>query len=166
MLNYFFVSSFSHVNLSKAVCYSGIWVAHSVKPQLFNTVDSGFESRWLQKVLWWKVARTMLLFQMSDLLCAFVLNQKPVFVPFHLNFCSVLNFWTYMFILCTLCFCHFALPALRRPSRSSRARPRHCCLQLYLLLLLLLLLLLYSSNGSLWQPYEGNMGKWWNLAHL
>ncbi len=86
----------------------------------------------LQEVLWSEAARTLLLFQMSDLPCAFVLNQKSMFVPFHLNFCSVLNFWTYMFILCTLCFCHFALPALRRPSRSSRARPRHCCLQLYL----------------------------------
>ncbi len=31
---------------------------------------------------------------------------------FILNFCSVLNFWTYMFFLCTLCFCRFALPAL------------------------------------------------------
>ncbi len=35
-----------------------------------------------------------------------------------------------------------------------------------LLLLYVLLLLLYSSNGSLWQPYERNMGKLWNLAHL
>ncbi len=34
------------------------------------------------------------------------------------------------------------------------------------LLLLYVLLLLYSSNGSLWQPYERNMGKLWNLAHL
>ncbi len=45
------------------------------------------------------------------------------------------QFWTsetYLVFLCMLCFCRFALPALRRPSRSSRARPRHCCLQLYL----------------------------------
>ncbi len=108
---------------------------------------------------------------------------RNLFVPFHLNFCSVLNFWTYMFFLCTLCFCHFALPAMRRPTplcfaglapalllaaifrgRARRARP---LLLLYVLLLLLLLLLLFffSSNGSLWQPYERNMGKWWNLAH-
>ncbi len=46
----------------------------------------------LQEVLWSEAARTLLLFQMSDLPCAFVLNQKSMFVPFHLNFCSVLNF--------------------------------------------------------------------------
>ncbi len=121
MLNNFFVSSFSHLNLSKAVCQtSSDWVAHSVKPLCLNVAGSGFESRWpmtgLQEVLWSAVAWTLLLFQMSDLSCAFVLNQKPMFVPFHLNFCSVLNFWNDMFILCTLCFCHFALPAMRRPT--------------------------------------------------
>ncbi len=46
----------------------------------------------LQEVLWLEAARTLFLFQMSGLSCAFVLNQKPMFVPFHLNFCSVLNF--------------------------------------------------------------------------
>ncbi len=40
--------------------------------------------------------------------------------------------------------------------RARRARP---LLLLYVLLLLLLLLLFFSSNGSLWQPYEGNIGK-------
>ncbi len=46
----------------------------------------------LQEMLWSVAARTLLLFQMSDLSCTFVLNQKLMFVPFHLNFCSVLNF--------------------------------------------------------------------------
>ncbi len=49
--------------------------------------------------------------------------------------------------------------------RARRARPLLLLYVLLLLLLLLLLLFFFSSNGSLWQPYEGNMGKWWNLAH-
>ncbi len=132
-------------------------MAHSVKPLCLNVAGNGFKSRWrmtgLQEVLWSEAARTLLLFQMSDLPCAFVLNQKSIFVPFHLNFCSVLNFWTYMFILCTLCFCRFALPALRRPSCSSRARPRHCCLQLYWILFLLDSFFLgkWGSVATLWR---------------
>ncbi len=56
----------------------------------------------LQQVLWSEAARTFLLFQMSDLPCALYLNQKRVFAPSHLNFCSVLNYYTSELI----CFFH------------------------------------------------------------
>ncbi len=87
-------------------CQTCIWVAHSVKLLRLNVAGSVFESRWsmngLQQVLWSEAARTFLLFQMSDLPCALYLNQKRVFAPSHLNFCSVLNYYTSELI----CFFH------------------------------------------------------------
>ncbi len=123
---------------------------------------------------------------------AHLFESETYVCPFHLNFCSVLNFWTYWYfsvyaLLLPFCSSRSApAPALllaaifRGRAQRARAPIALVCfiirgraqgleplLLLYvLLLLLLLLLLLYSSNGSLWQPYEGNMGKWWNLAHL
>ncbi len=98
--------SFSHLTLSTVACQTCIWVAHSVKLLRLNVAGSVFESRWsmngLQQVLWSEAARTFLLFQMSDLPCALYLNQKRVFAPSHLNFCSVLNYYTSELI----CFFH------------------------------------------------------------
>ncbi len=109
----------------------------------------------------------LLLFQTSDLPYSFVLNQKRVFVRSRLNFCSFLNFCASE----PICFFHvrsvwpfYVRPNLRRATARSRAWPRNRCLQLYWSLFLSDFLNL--NNGALWQPYEGNIGKWWKLAHL
>ncbi len=106
---------------------------------------------------------------------------RNVFVCSRLNFCSFFNFCTSE----PICFFHvysvsaiLLFPLCAALWVVCGLGPGNRCLQLYLLLLgaepkglepllllyvllllLLLLLLLYSSNGSLWQPYEGNMGK-------
>ncbi len=78
----------------------------------------------------------ILLFQMSDLPCALYLNQKRVFAPSHLNFCSVLNYYTSELI----CFFHIhsvsavlLLPLCATPLWVVHGLgPGNRCLQLYL----------------------------------
>ncbi len=129
MLNNFFVSSFSHVNLSKAVCYTCIWVAHSVKLQPLNTAESGFESRVNQ------LYKFDLCFCSSHRIFCLCSSLIRTICSFVLVWTSV-HFWTsepicffhvysvsavLLFPLCT------ALPALPGLGPGNR------CLQLYLL---------------------------------
>ncbi len=119
----------------------------------------------MTEVLWSEAASTLLLFQMSDLSCAFVLNQNPMFVPFHLNFCSVLNFWTYMFFLCTLCFCRFALPAIRRPTPLCFAGLAPALLLAAIFIIIILLLFQWESMAALWREH-GKMMKFGTLVEM
>ncbi len=109
----FFVSSFSHVNFSKAVCWTFIRVAHSVQLLPLNTADNGFESR-VDKVFKFDFcfcSSHRIFCACSSLIrnmCSFVLVWTSV------------HFWTSVLLNlsvcpCIFCFCRFALPALRHP---------------------------------------------------
>ncbi len=121
--------------------------------------------------MWSEAAWTLFLLQMSDLPCAFVLNQKPMFVPFHLNFCSVLNFWTYMFFLCTLCFCRFALPAMRRPTPLCFAglAPALLLAAIFIIIIIIIIIILllfqWESMAALWREH-GKMMKFGTLLGM
>ncbi len=92
----------------------------------------------------------------------------PCYVHFHLNFCS------YMFFLCTLCVCRFALSAIPGSAPALllaaifRGRARRARAPIAIVCLLLLLLLLYSSHESmaaLWREH-GKMMKFGTLIGM
>ncbi len=110
--------SFSHLTHSTITCQTSIWVAHSVKPLCLNVAGRGLESSWrmsgLKAVLWSEAARTLLLFQMTDLSCAFVLNLETYV-------CSFSSELLFSFELLNLYV--FSMYALFLPFCSSRSAP-------------------------------------------
>ncbi len=131
--NFFFVCSFSQLNLSKVKWRT--LLSHC--PWTRQVLDSnpGWRMPRQYKLLLPEAVQTLLLFPTSYLPWTFVLNQKRMFVPFHQNFCSFLNFCTFE----PICFAYvhsisavllFPLCAALRVVRGLG--PGNRCLQLYL----------------------------------
>ncbi len=105
----------------------------------------------MQEVLWSEAAQNIAFVPDVGSFVRICLESETYVCSFSSEFLfsfELLNLFVFSMYALFLPFC---------PFRSSRARPRHCCLQLYWILFLLDFFFL--ANGALWQPYERKIGK-------